>query len=175
MARENNKITIFISIVAVALFIVGVVAVSYAYYTANVTKENSGNNTTNVGTAKLSATFTDGAELDFQNMIPGDSFTKTFTLKNTGEETLKYKIVVQEVENTFKSQSDIEVVVKENGSTINTTTFPSTTGAISNELSISPDVSKSYTIIITYKNTTADQTPDMNSVISGKIFIEEVI
>lgn len=174
MGRENNKLTIFISIVAVALFIVGVVAVSYAYYTANVAKENSGNNATNVGAANISATFTDGAELNFQNMIPGDTFTKTFTLKNTGDQTIKYKIVVQEVENTFISQSDIEVVVKENGSTIKTTTFPSTTGAISDELTISPDVSKSYTITITYKNTTADQTPDMGKVISGKIFIEEV-
>ena len=173
MAKEN-KMTIFISIVAVALFVVGVVATSYAYFTATVTKNNEGNNSTNVSTTNISATFTDGAKLDFQNMIPGDSFTKTFTIKNTGDEDIKYKIVVQEVENTFDSKSDIEVVVKEDGATIKTTTFPSATGAISDELTISPNVSKSYTITITYKNTTADQTPDMGKVISGKIFIEEV-
>ena len=174
MAKDNNKTTIFMSIITVVLFIIGVFAVSYAYYTANISKDKSGNNTTSINTANISATFTDGAELNFQQMIPGDSFTKSFTLKNTGDQTIKYKIVVQEVENTFISQSDIEVVVKENGNTIYTTTFPSTTGAISNELTISPDVSKSYTITITYKNTTDDQSPDMNSVISGKIFIEEV-
>lgn len=172
MANENRK-TIFISIIAVALFIVAVAATSYAYYSTTIAKDN-GDGTTKVTTAKISATFTDGAVISSENMIPGDSFTKTFTLENTGDTSIGYKIVVQEVENTFTSPSDIEVVVQEDGTTINTTTFPTTTGAISDELTISPNVTKSYTITITYKNTTADQTADMGSVISGKIFIEEV-
>lgn len=173
MAKEN-KMTIFISIVAVALFIVGVIATSYAYFTATVTKNNAENNNTNVSAANISATFTDGATLNITNMIPGDSFTKTFTLKNTGNKAIKYKVVIQEVENTFNSKSDIELVLKENGTTIKSTTFPSTTGAISDELTINPNVSKSYTITITYKNTSADQSPDMEKKVSGKIFIEAV-
>lgn len=171
---KENKMTIFISITAVVIFIVVIVATSFAYYSGTIRKENEGNKTSSITTANISATFTDGAEVNMQNMLPGDSFTKTFTLKNTGDTNIRYKIAVQEVENTFNSKSDIVVVVKEGTTTIKTTTFPSTTGAISDELTISPNVSKSYSVTITYKNTSTSQNDDMGKTISGKIFIEEV-
>lgn len=173
MAKENRT-TIFISIVAVAIFIVAVIATSYAYFTNTTMKTNEGNASTDISTATISSTFTDGATINISNMIPGDSFTKTFTLENTGNTNISYKLVIQEVENTFTSQSDIEVVVKENGNVIKTTTFPNATSAISDVLTITPNDSKSYSITITYKNTSVDQTPDMGKTISGKIFIEEV-
>lgn len=169
---SNKKSTIFISIAVVVLFIIAIVAVSYAYYTTVVNKTGSGDVNTN--TTTLSASFTDGAVVTKTNIIPGDSFSKNFTLENTGSKTLSYKIVIQEVQNTFISQSDITYVLKENDTTIATGIFPNQTSAISDVLTIEPDVTKTYTIDIAYLNTTEDQSPDMGKTISGKIFIEEV-
>ena len=174
---KENKTTIFISIVVVILFIIGVFATSYAYYTATIEKDNKNSNITDIETGSIGATFTDGEDISFDNMIPGDQFTKTFSLKNTGTVNINYKVVVRDVENTFKRPEDIEVIVKEAENIINTTIFPSTTNAISgtNAITIRPGETKSYTIIISYKNQPdIDQSSDMESKISGKIFIEEI-
>ena len=159
----NKKKTLIISISSIAMFIILVVASSFAFFTTSIKKENPENSTVDVSTAKITATFTDGAEINVTNAIPGDTFDKTFTLKNTGN-----------IKNTFTNKNDVEVIVKENGTPIKTTIFPSTTGAISDEITIGPDVTKSYTVTITYKNTETDQSSDMNSKVKGKIFIEEV-
>lgn len=175
MVEQGYKKTIAVSILGVALFIIAIVSVSYAYYTTTIQKENPGNETTKIGTANISATFEDGPEINKSNMVPGDTFEKSFTLTNTGTKPINFKIVVNNVTNTFSSPSDIEVVVKEGNTTKNTTTFPTKTGSISNTLTL--PVSKNpitYKISIRYKNTNADQTPDMGKMISGKIFIEEV-
>lgn len=172
---KENKMTLIVSIVVVALFIIGVVATSYAYFTTNIAKENAEDNKIDVTTATIGAKFIDGETINIANMIPGDQFDKTFTLENTGSEAIKYKIIIRDVENTFQRKEDIEVVVKEDGNIIKTTVFPSTTGSISDELIINPNTTKSYTITITYINQLdIDQSFDMESKISGTIFIEEV-
>lgn len=172
--EDNKKKTIFISIITVALFIVAIISVSYAFFTAKVKNEGTGKTETSLSTANISLNFQDGPELNYPNMIPGDSFTKTFTLKNTGDKAVNYKVVIQEVENTFISKGDIAISLKEGSTVLKNTTFPSTTSAISDTITIQPNVTKSYTLTITYNNTAADQTPDMGKVISGKLFIEEV-
>ena len=170
----DKKKTLIISISSVAMFVILVIVASYAFFSTSVIIDNPENSTTNVSSAKISATFTDGPLINLTNIIPGDKLEKTFTLKNTGNVDIKYKIVIKEIENSFTNKSDIEVIVKENDNLIKTTIFPSATSAISDELTISPEETNSYTITITYKNTEADQSADMNSKIKGKIFIEEV-
>lgn len=177
--EQGYKKTIALSILGVALFIIAIVSVSYAYYTTTIKKENPGNETTKIGTANISATFVDGPAINKSNMVPGDTFEKSFTLTNTGNVPINFKIVVKEVTNevmnTFSSPNDIEVVVKEGDTIKNTTTFPTTTGSISGTLTLPVSNNPvTYKVIIHYKNTSADQTPDMGAEIRGKIFIEEV-
>jgi hypothetical protein len=170
---KNNAKALVISIICVVVFIICIIAVSYAYYTANVSTTNDKNNITTVSTTELKATFTDGEEVNIDNMFPGNSYTKTFTLANTGEKELTYKICINDVTNTFSRTEDIVLKIYEDGTLINTTTFPTTSAAITDELTIATGTTKSYTITITYTNsTTENQADDMNKTISGKIFIE---
>ncbi len=175
MTKDNKK-TVIVSAVIVGLFIVLVVATSYAYYTTNVKNDNADKRGLNVTTPDIRAIFSDNdPAINITNMVPGDIFTKNFTLENTGNVTLNYKIVVNEVSNNFTRKSDIEVVLKENNVVKKTTNFPSATGPLSDELSIAPGVTKSYTVTIEYKNNpTDDQSEDMGKSVSGKIFIEDV-
>jgi len=170
----NNKKAIILSVIGVFVFVASIVATSYAYFAGTVSKTNTDQNSTKATSTNIKATFTDGAQLTATNMIPGDSFNKTFSLKNTGNKSIKYKIVINNVSNPFKTPSDITLTLKEGTETKNTTTFPTATTAISGELTIDPGITKSYTLTITYKNTTSDQSADMGKTISGKIFIEAV-
>lgn len=173
----DKEKTLIISIVAVTLFIVAIVSASYAFYTAKVEKRGE-DPAIKVTTGKLSANFADTAQLQMVNMIPGDTATKTFSLENAGT-PITYKIVINELVNSFVSYEDITYVLKEtvNGSEniIGQGVFPKETNALStNAITIATNETRSYTLTITYNNTSEDQSGDMGKTISGKIFIEEL-
>lgn len=169
-----NKKTIIFSIIGVILFIIAVFTVSYAYFSTNI--EESGNNKTVEGkTAKLSAKFEDGEFIEIENMIPGNHFSKTFSVENNGMD-MSYKIVVNELINEFESYGDITYVLKENDAIIKEGTFPKeiANNEISDTRTIKNGERKNYTITITYQNTEEDQTSDMGKTISGKLFVKEL-
>ncbi len=175
----NKKSTIALSIIGVALFIVAVFAVSYAYFTSTVNSEVDEGSS--FKTAELGATFTDGPEVVIDNIIPGDSFEKTFSITNNGNNEMRYNVVLQEVVNEFLAPADLTYVLKEDGVEIATGTFPTITKALNtNVLSIAGKSSdgtkttKNYSLIVTYLNTDVEQYDDMGKTISGKLFIEEV-
>ena len=169
---KNKKTTMIISLFAVFIFVLAIGAVSYAYY-ATVTN-NTGNGKTSVNTNDLSVAFKDGPLVNITNIIPGDDFSKTFSLENLGNKEIFYKIVMNDVENTFIKKGDITYELKEDSKVIATGTFPSQTMPISERISIKPGASKEYTLTIFYANTQADQSEDMGKTIGGKLFIEEV-
>lgn len=170
----DNRKTIIVSVIVATLFIIAIGAISYAFYTANVLDSGT-NNKVSSSTARLGAKFEDGAIINIENMIPGDNFSKSFSLENM-ENNISYKIVVDELVNEFESYEDITYVLKEDDRVIKEGTFPNKLE--NNELSdirtINKGERKNYTITITYQNTEEDQTQDMGKIISGKLFIKEV-
>ncbi len=170
---SKKKTTIMISIIGVALFVAAIAGTSYAFFAANVETKGE-NNKTNVTTGDIKAVFSDGEQLDVENIIPGDTISKTFSLENTGTIAIKYKIVINNVENTFSRKEDITYVLKENGENIKTGIFPSAKADLSDTITIPKGVTNTYTLEITYLNSpTENQAEDMAKTISGKIFIEE--
>lgn len=171
-----NKKSILFSVVAVAIFITIISSASYAFFSTYVQTKNENNNNLIGGTAKLSTTFDDGETINFTNMIPGDSITKTFSLENKGQD-IHYKIVINDLINEFQSYQDITYILKENNTLlVEDKVFPNI--ADNNELSTTRTLKNgeknTYTLTITYQNTDNDQAPDMGKTISGKIFIQEV-
>ncbi len=172
---SSNKKTMIISVVAIAIFIIGIAAASYAFYTAKVS-QNGENGKASGTTAKLSTTYEDDGVINITNMIPGDSFTRTFSLENNGAD-ISYKIVVQDLVNEFTSYEDIIFTLKENDTVLKeNAVFPN--DATKNELSetrtLKSGETRTYTLTITYKNTETDQADDMGKTISGKLFIKEL-
>lgn len=174
---STDKKTLIISVIAVAVFIAAISSASYAYYTTSVLSKGDSKVVSGT-TAKLSTTFEDNGEIEIKNMIPGDYFTRTFSLENFGND-LSYKIVVDDLVNEFENYEDITYVLTENGKIIEPETeelkaFPHDANA--NELSTTRTIKngekKTYTLTITYNNTEVDQAPDMGKTISGKLFIK---
>lgn len=170
----TNKKTLIVSVLGILLFTVAVATVSFAFYTANI-KEFGNNNEVKGSTAKLMTTFGDTEIITITNMLPGDYFSKTFSLENNGDD-IQYKIVVNELVNEFESFEDITYVLKENNIVIKEGTFPKeiATNEISDTLTLKNGERKIYDITITYQNTEENQEKDMGKTISGKIFIEEI-
>ncbi len=170
---ENQKKTLIITFIGVIAFIIAIAGVSYAFFTYTVNTSGDDKTNTVVKSANLDAEFKDGALLNISDMIPGDTFNKEFTVSNTGDGVLNFKVVMQEVSNNFNS-NDIELSLYEGESLIKTVPFPTSTSAISDSLTINAKESKDYTVVITYKNTDVDQASDMGNSASGKLYIEEV-
>lgn len=170
---SNKKVTIFASILAVALFIGAISYASYAFFSSNISE--SGDNIIDVNTAKLGSKFEDDGIIEIKNMIPGDHITRTFSLENLGTE-ISYKIAVIDLVNEFESYEDITYVLKENDVVIKEGIFPkvSTNNDLSESIVIKKGEKKSYSITITYQNTSEDQSGDMGKTLSGKLFIKEL-
>lgn len=170
----RKKMTIIVSIVVIVLFVVAIAAVSYAFYNIKATGQGIGNQVKGT-TAKISTKFEDEGVITIENMIPGEHFSKTFSLESFGN-SITYKIVVNELVNEFTNYEDITYVLEEDGIVIKEGVFPNViaNNEISDTRTISNGEKKNYTITITYQNTEEDQTPDMGKTISGKLFIKEI-
>ena len=177
----SKKTALIVSVVAVAIFIGAVVSVSYAYFIKGISFDPTNN--TRVTTADMvSPEFKDGDVVNVTDLLPGDSFTKSFAVINNGKETFKFKIVLNNVSNTFTRKQDVIYELYEVGSSgtktlIKSAQWPDTTSVLSKSdtsLTVDAKAKKDYELKVTYKEEDVNQLDDQGKTISGKIFIEEV-
>ena len=168
MIKENNSKKYIIGIiVALIVFVSGI---SYAYFEANVI--NAGVRTTSIATKNLSdLQIIDGTTSSSNNMIPGDSVTQTFQVRNNNDMNLCFALNWSNVSNTFVNTSDLHVSLSDGTNNIPLTldTFPTTGEELATNMKINASTTNNYTLTVTYVNTEADQTGDMGKSFSGRI------
>ena len=175
--KDDKK---YIYVVAVLLLVVVALGISYAWFSAIIT----GNDTANqnkVVTGHLELTYTDTNEISFDNVIPGDSFTKEVSVKNTGTLDVKYNLVWQELTNTITNDElVIEATCKrlnssgtEEGTCESISQTPVSSNKIKSNISIEPGITHVYTIKVTFIDTGAPQNYNKNKSFNGKLGIEE--
>ena len=81
----------------VSILLVGV-GVSLAYFGIKIIGNDTAKNN-KVVTGNLELTFTDTNEITLNDAFPGDSFTKTISVKNTGTKDVSYNLVWTELTN----------------------------------------------------------------------------
>ena len=165
----NKTKTLLIVLVVTLISIT--LAGTYAYFTATVTKTNEVNKETTITAKELSnLTLTGETVLNNNNMIPGETSTKNISITNTNEFDFCTAIEIYNVTNTFVNQNDVTVTLYESTTKIDEVVFPSTgsTATIEN-LSIPANTTKNYRIVLTYRNTDADQSQDMGKTLTGTI------
>ncbi len=176
MDKEKNNTKLIITFaVSIVLLILIVAGGTYSFYTNKMETTNPDNNKTNVNTNKLEFQIVDGT-LKGSNLIPGDTITKTFQIKNTGNVEGTFSLVWQSVVNNFINKQDLIVTLEEEENQIisesQNQVLPDTTttqSIIKNDLKIAPGTTKNYTLTIIYKNTDLDQSADMGKNISAVI------
>ena len=172
MERKN------IFIIAASLLVV-VLSVTLAYFTAQIIGEGKN---ISVTSADLKIVFTDtDGNIEGNNITPGWSNSKTFTVKNESNGTYKYDIIIKDLINTFKTYKYLQYKITSTDGGYNMTDYSylpkSSTKedvALAYEVSIDKGKTHTYTIEIKYANDeSVDQSIDMGQSLSGTIYIRE--
>ena len=164
----------------VSILLVGV-GVSLAYFGIKII----GNDTAKgnkVVTGNLELTFTDTNEITLNDAFPGDSFTKTISVKNTGTKDVSYNLVWTELTNgIINNELVIEATCKQlNASNSEEGTCSSISqkavssdSNITSNIPIKPGYTHEYTVKITFIDTGKPQNYNKNKTFEGKLGITE--
>ena len=167
------------TILVVASLLVVVLSVTLAYFTAQIIGEGKN---ISVSSADLKIVFTDtDGNIEGNDITPGWSNSKTFTVKNESNGTYKYDIIIKDLVNTFKTYKYLEYKITSTDGGYNMTDYSylpkSSTKedvALAYEISIDKGKTHTYTIEIKYVNDEyVDQSIDMGQSLSGTIYIRE--
>ena len=167
------------TIIVVASLLVVVLSVTLAYFTAQIIGEGKN---ISVTSADLKIVFTDtDGNIEGNDITPGWSNSKTFTVKNESNGTYKYDIIIKDLVNTFKTYKYLQYKITSTDGGYNMTDYSylpkSSTKedvALAYEISIDKGKTHTYTIEIKYVNDeSVDQSIDMGQSLSGTIYIRE--
>ena len=172
----KDKKIIILSIVGVLLLVSIVVATSYAYFVANVSGNKDTNNVV-VTNGVMALEYKDGDEITLANAIPGSSFSKTFTVKNTGNVSTNYTIYFSELSNKFVDKTDLVYTLtsSDGGKNVVQTQVPSKNDAMVSNYAIDAGKTHTYTLTITFLNKDENQNDNMNVSFTTKIGINESV
>ena len=167
------------TILVVASLLVVVLSVTLAYFTAQIIGKKK-DVTINSADLKIIFTDTDG-NIEGNDITPGWSDTKTFTIENKSNETYKYNIVIKDLVNTFVTKGYLQYKITSTNDGYNMTEFKdvpkSETAAdtiLAYSASIDVGITQSYTIEFKYANDeSVDQSEDMGKTLSGTLYIEK--
>ena len=177
--KDDKK---YIYVVAVLLLVVVALGISYAWFSAIITGNDTAKNN-KVVTGDLELTYTDTNEISLANVIPGDSFTKEISVKNTGTLDVKYNLVWQSLTNTItNNELVIEATCKrlnssgtEEGTCESISQTPVSSNTIKKKISIEPNITHEYTVKVTFIDTGEPQNYNKNKSFNGKLGIEEYV
>ena len=167
------------TILVVASLLVVVLSVTLAYFTAQIIGEGKN---ISVSSADLKIVFTDSdGNIEGNDITPGWSNTKTFTVKNESNNTYKYDIIIKDLVNTFKTYKYLQYKITSTDGGYNMTDYSylpkSSTKedvALAYEVSIDKGKTHTYKVEIKYVNDeSVDQSIDMGQSLSGTIYIRE--
>ena len=167
---------IIISGIALFLITITLLGLTYAYYKTKIV-ENSKEKSVSVVSKNLEITYNDGTGIiEGTEIEPGYTVTKTFSVKNTGDDTATYSIKLDNIINTFTRTEDWTYVLKEGTTEINKGTIPTYETTLLDSIEIESGVTKSYSLVVTYANLSdVDQSIDMGSTLSIRINIADAV
>ncbi|HCY44585.1 MAG TPA: hypothetical protein DHU33_04090, partial [Firmicutes bacterium] len=170
----KNKKLFILSIVGVLMLVSIVVATSYAYFVANVSGNKDTNNVV-VTNGVMALEYKDGDEINLANAVPGNSVTKTFTVKNTGNVATNYTIYFSELSNKFVDKTDLVYTLtsSDGGKSIAQTQVPSKNDAMVSNYAIEAGKTHTYTLTITFLNKDENQNDNQGVSFSTKVTINE--
>ena len=159
--------------IALAFIFLASVGFSYAYFSNAITNKDVKDQVVETGTLQL--TYTDGPEINIQNMKPGNTINKTITVKNTGSLEAKYNIIWQELTNEITNDEMLieGTCTSTSGNCDSIESSPISDKSIKKNISIASGVTHTYNLTITFKDTNASQNYNQGKKFSGVLGIEE--
>ena len=158
--KKKEKIILFISI----FFLVTImgIGISFAYYTAVVLNGESKSSIISQS-GNLEITYVDGEkQILGVSVFPGWHDSKTFTVKNTGDNATTYSIKVTNITNTFTIANSISLSLEssDGGKNMGKRALPRNEATIVKYVSIDVGDTHTYTVTTYYNNLDIDQSAD---------------
>ena len=177
MPKKETSKYFYILGVLVALLVIGItISASFAFFTNSKTTSTA----TVITSGSLSLELVDGEVVGTtQNMVPGDSVTKTFIVRNTGTLPTTYDVYFSEVYNTFVDKSDLVYSISSSDGGYNTISdieMPHQSGNESKIISahtINANSSHTYTLTIKFLSKNENQDDNKGASFSGKLQIND--
>ena len=169
----NNKNKIYKVVFSLIGFILMLSGVSYAYFVSKVNNNESAS--TIVGeAANLELEFKEGSnQINGEDIFPGWSDTKTFTVKNKSSIDVYYNLYISDIKNELMSESiSYKIESTDGGYNLEKVLLPSTDGIIKTGIYIKGNTSHTYKITTYYNNLDIDQRSEKGKTFSFKIYIK---
>ena len=173
---KENKTLLGVGII---LLLLGVMGMSYAWFSATVTPKNVKDQVVSTGTLEL--TYTDGTEIKLVNARPGATATKKITVKNTGTLDTSYNLVWQVLKNEITNNEMVMSAtcqrlkpngeVEENCEGLDET--PITGNMVLKGVDIPSGYSHEYTVTVTFKELSKDQNYNQGKSFTGVLGVDE--
>ena len=167
-------------ILLVISILFAVVGVSLAFFSLNIIGNDKAKDT-KITTGDLELVFTDDNEVSLDGAFPGDSITKTISVKNTGTKEVSYNIVWQELLNEITNNELVIDGTCKNLNSSNTEDGTCSTiskktvkeGNITSNIPIKPGYTQEYEVKITFIDTGKLQNYNKNKSFKGKLGLTE--
>ena len=122
--QKNTKTQTIIAASLLILATLSLLGLTYAYYKSRIIG-NSNWRSIGAKLGKIEVTYEDGNnEITANNVGPGDSIEKTFSVRNTGDAEANYGIIIENIINTFERYQDWTYILKKDESIIKSGTIP---------------------------------------------------
>ena len=151
------KKKVIIPVIASLVTVLVLSGVSYAYYSAKI-KENNKTETV-IKTNELTIKYTGTQEINVDNIVPGDSMTKTFTVENTSNVSVTYNIYLENITNEF-NEDLVYTLKEENNEIIKEEVLPTSSDKKSyliTDVEIKSQEVKQYEMTVEFKYSDKDQ------------------
>ena len=169
-----------IYILLVVSILITVIGVSLAFFALNIVGNENAKDVV-ITTGDLRLLLTDGNAVSLSDAKPGDSVTKTITVKNTGTKEISYNLVWQDLVNGITNNGLIVDGTCKNLNASNTEDGTCSAiskkavkeGNITSNIPIKPGYTHEYVVRVTFKDTGTLQNYNLNKSFTGKIGITE--
>ena len=169
-----------IYIMLVVSILITVIGVSLAFFALNIVGNENAKDVV-ITTGDLKLLLTDGSAVSLSDAKPGDSVTKTITVKNTGTKEISYNLVWHNLVNGITNN---ELIVDGTCKNLNASNTEDETcsaiskkavkeGNITSNIPIKPGYTHEYVVRVTFKDTGTLQNYNLNKSFTGKIGITE--
>ena len=168
----KNKKYIMYLVVSILVLTIGV---SYAYFKARVSGEGKSISLRSKG---LYVLYSGDATLASENISPGWSVTKEFTVENQGSNNEVYNIYIEGLVNTFVTSGYLQYkITSSNGYNMSEykdipKSNTSTDTVLAYSVPIKSKEKQTYKVELIYKETEEDQSIDMGKILSGILGIQ---
>ena len=169
---NKTSLGTIIASIGVIIILALMAVATYAYFGLEIEGEGK-DMTIQTFNKNMEITYTDTSNVTLVNAYTGESISKTFTVKNTGDVDVYYNVVLENVVNNFEVPEELVYTITETGGNASRTqtAIPTTDSTLLSDIKITAGDTHYFVMQIKFLEKDTDQSYNMNKTFSSNINI----